>query len=196
VIVRLWETGAKEPKTLLLQSSSERRGGQPAALAAVQGEGPVVLVEGKALTELTPSVAQLRDRTVFPTFDLGDVKRARVSGDKPLVVEKSGETDWKQVEPARGPTKDGRVANVLLALKSLKWKEIASKGGDEAKFGLDRPELEVSVFKADGTEVGTLLVGKTDGAVTYVKVKAEPGIFAVSSKDLEDLRKARTDIPV
>jgi hypothetical protein len=196
VIVRLWETGAKEPKTLLLQSSNERRGGQPAALAAVQGEGPVVLVEGKALTELTPSVAQLRDRTVFPTFDLGDVKRARVSGDKALVVEKSGETDWKQVEPARGPTKDGRVANVLLALKSLKWKEIASKGCDDAKFGLDRPELEVSVFKADGTEVGTLLVGKTDGAVTYVKVKAEPGIFAVSSKDLEDLRKARTDIPV
>src|SRR5712671_710771 len=197
VIVRLWETGAKEPKTLLLQSSNERRGGQPAALAAVQGQGPVVLVEGKALTELTPSVAQLRDRTVFPTFDLGDVKRARVSGgDKPLIVEKSGETDWKQVEPARGATKDGRVANVLLALKSLKWKEIASKGGDDAKFGVDRPELEVSVFKADGTEVGTLLVGKTDGAVTYVKVKAEPGIFAVSSKDLEDLRKARTDIPV
>jgi len=197
VIVRLWETGAKEPKTLLLQSSNERRGGQPAAMAAVQGEGPVVLVAGKALTELTPSVAQLRDRTVFPTFDLGDVKRARVSGgDKPLIVEKSGETDWKQVEPARGATKDGRVANVLLALKSLKWKEIASKGGDDAKFGVDRPELEVSVFKADGTEVGTLLVGKTDGPVTYVKVKAEPGIFAVSSKDLEDLRKARTDIPV
>jgi len=196
VTVRLWETGAKEPKTLLLQSSSERRGGQPAALAAVQGEGPVVLVEGKALSELTPGVAELRDRTVFPAFDLGDVKRARVSGgDKPLVVEKSGETDWKQVEPTRGATKDGRVANVLLALKALKWKEIASKGGDDAKFGLDKPELEVTVFKTDGSELGTLLVGRSDGAVTYVKLKAEPGIFAVSSKDLEDLRKARTDIP-
>jgi hypothetical protein len=196
VTVRLWETGAKEPRTLLLQSSSERRGGQPAALAAVQGEGPVVLVEGKALSELTPGVAELRDRTVFPAFDLGDVKRARVSGgDKPLVVEKSGETDWKQVEPTRGATKDGRVANVLLALKALKWKEIASKGGDDAKFGLDKPELEVTVFKTDGSELGTLLVGRSDGAVTYVKLKAEPGIFAVSSKDLEDLRKARTDIP-
>ena len=79
----------------------------------------MVLVEGKALTELTPSVAQLRDRTVFPTFDLGDVKRARVSGDKPLVVEKSGETDWKQVEPARGPIQDG-ASRTLLAPKSLK----------------------------------------------------------------------------
>jgi uncharacterized protein DUF4340 len=196
VTVKLWETGAKEPKTLLLQSSPERRGGQPAALAAVQGEGPVVLVEGKALSELTPGVALLRDRTVFPSFDLGDVKRARVAGgDKPLVVEKTGETEWKEVEPTRGATKDGRVANVLLALKALKWKEIASKGGDDAKFGLDKPELEVTVFKGDGSELGTLLVGRSDGAVTYVKVKAEPGIFAVSSKDLEDLRKARADIP-
>ena len=196
VTVKLWESGTKDPKVLLLQSSTERRGGQPAALAAVQGEGPVVLVQGKALTELAPGVAELRDRTVFPAFDLGDVKRARVTGgDKPLVVEKSGETDWKQVEPNRGATKDGRVANVLLALKALKWKEIASKGGDDAKYGLDKPELEMSVFKADGSEVGTLLVGKSDGAVTYVKVKAEPGIYAVSSKDLEDLRKARTDIP-
>ena len=196
VTVKLWETGAKEPKTLLLQSSPERRGGQPAALAAVQGEGPVVLVEGKVLSELTPGVAQLRDRTVFPSFDLGDVKRARVAGgDKPLVVEKTGETEWKEVEPTRGATKDGRVANVLLALKALKWKEIASKGGDDAKFGLDKPELEVTVFKGDGSEIGTLLVGRSDGAVTYVKLKAEPGIFAVSSKDLEDLRKARADIP-
>jgi hypothetical protein len=196
VTVKLWESGTKDPKVLLLQSSTERRGGQPAALAAVQGEGPVVLVQGKALAELAPGVAELRDRTVFPAFDLGDVKRARVTGgDKPLVVEKSGETDWKQVEPTRGATKDGRVANGLLALKALKWKEIASKGGDDATYGLDKPELEMSVFKADGSEVGTLLVGKSDGAVTYVKVKAEPGIYAVSSKDLEDLRKARTDIP-
>lgn len=196
ITVKLWETGAKEPKTLLLQPSTERRGGQPAAIAAVQGEGPVVLVEGKMLAELTPGVAELRDRSLLPAFEPGDVKRARVTGgDKPLVVEKTGDAEWKQVEPTRGNTKEGRVANLLYALKALKWKEIASKGGDEAKFGLDKPEVEVTVFKADGSELGTLQVGRSDGAVTYVKVKTEPGIYAVSSKDLEDVRKARTDIP-
>jgi hypothetical protein len=196
VSVKLWEAGAKEPKTLLLQSSPERRGGQPAAVAAVQGEGPVVLVEGKVLAELTPGVAALRDRTLLPAFEISDVKRARVAGgEKPLVVEKSGETDWKVIEPSRGSTKEGRVPNLLLGLKALRWKEIASKGGDEAKFGLDKPELEVTVFKNDGAELATLQVGRTDGAVTYVKLKAEPGIFAVSSKDLDDLRRARTEIP-
>jgi hypothetical protein len=198
VTIRLWEEGAKAPKTLLLQSSAERRGGQPAALAAVQGEGPVVLVEGKMLAELAPGVAELRDRSLLPAFDIGDIKRARLAGggDKPLVVEKSSESEWKVVEPARGNTKEGRVASLLLTLRSLKWKEIAAKTPDDAaKFGLDKPELAVTVFKDGGAELATLLVGRTDGAVTYVKLKADPGIFAVSSKDLDDLRKARTEIP-
>jgi hypothetical protein len=196
--VRLWEDGAKAPKTLLLQSSAERRGGQPAALAAVQGEGPVVLVQGKMLSELAPGVAELRDRSLLPAFELGDIKRARLagSGDKPLVVEKSGESDWKVVEPARGSTREGRVASLLLTLRSLKWKEIVAKSPDDAaKFGLDRPELELTVFKDGGVELATLRVGRTDGEVTYVALKADPGIFAVSSKDLDDLRKARTEIP-
>ncbi|MGH7349743.1 MAG: DUF4340 domain-containing protein, partial [Candidatus Rokuibacteriota bacterium] len=197
VTVKLWEEGAKAPKTLLLQSSSERRGGQPAALAAVQGEGPAVLVDGKMLADLAPGVAQLRDRTVIPAFDLGDIKKARVAGgDKPLVVEKSDETEWKVVEPARGGTKQGRVASLLLALKALKWKEIAAKGPeDAAKFGLDKPGMEVTLFKNGDAELATLQVGRTDGAVTYVKLKADPGIYAVSSKDLDDLRKASTEIP-
>jgi hypothetical protein len=118
------------------------------------------------------------------------------AGDKPLVVEKSGETDWKMVEPSRGNTKEGRVTSLLLGLKALKWKEITAKGPDDAaKWGLDKPEMEVTLFKDGGAELATLVVGRTDGAVTYVKLKADPGIFAVSSKDLDDLRKARTEIP-
>ena len=194
--LKLWEEGAKEPKTLLLQPSTDRRGGQPTAVAAVRGEGPIVLVEGKMLADLAPGTAELRDRTVVPAFDVGDIKRARVTGgEKPLVVEKSGDSDWKMVEPSKGKTKEARVTTALLALKALKWKEIASKGGDDAKWGLDKPELEVSLFKADGAEVATLLVGRSEGAITYVKLRAGPAIYAVSTKDLEDLRKARTEIP-
>lgn len=197
VTIKLWEEGAKAPKVLLLQSSSERRGGQPAALAAVQGEGPVMLVEGKALAELAPGVMELRDRALLPAFELGDVQKARVAaGEKPLVVEKSGESEWKVVEPARGSTKDGRVASMLLTLRSLKWKEIAAKGPeDPARFGFDKPELEVTVVKKDGTDLATLVVGRTDGAVTYVKLKADPAVYSVTSKDLDDLRRARAEIP-
>jgi hypothetical protein len=197
VTVHIWEEGATAPKTLLVKASSEKRGGAPAAIAAVQGQGPVVLVEGKAVEDLSRTATDLRDRSIFPAFELSDVKRARVTAaGKPLVVERSGDNEWKVVEPSRGPAKEVRVSSLLLSVKSLRWKEIASaKGDDAARYGLDRPELEVSLLKADGADLGTLLVGKQEGELTYVRLKTGPAIYAVESKLVADLRKAPSDIP-
>ncbi len=196
VTVRIWEEGTKEPKTLLLGPSSEVRGGKPAAVAAVEGQGPVMLVDAKALQDLSKTEIDLRDKSLFPAFELSDVKRARVTAaGKPLVVERSGESDWKVLEPSRGSAKSDKVTNLFLGLKSLRWKEIASPKGDDApRYGLDHPELEVSLYKADGGELLTLLVGKQEGGVTYVRVKTAPTIYAVDSQLLADLKKAPTDV--
>ncbi|HET8578167.1 MAG TPA: DUF4340 domain-containing protein, partial [Methylomirabilota bacterium] len=197
VTLRIWEEGAKEPKTVLVKSSAEARQKEPMAVAAVAGQGPVVLVRAQALKDLSKTVSDLRDKSIFPAFDLKDVKRARVSaGGKRLVVERSGESDWKLLEPSRGSAREGRVTNVLLTLKALRWKEIVSpKGDDAARYGLDQPALEVSLLKADGGELGSLLVGKEEGGVTYVRLSTTPTIYAVESKSLEDLRKAQAEIP-
>jgi hypothetical protein len=196
VTVRIWEEGAKEPRTVLVGPSAEVRGGKPAAVAAVEGQGPVALVDAKALGDLAKSEMDLRDKSLFPAFDLADVKRARLmAAGKPLVVERSGESDWKVLEPSRGPAKGDKVTNLVLGLKSLRWKDIVSpKGDDPSRYGLDHPELEVSLYKGDGAEVGTLLVGKQEGAVTYVRVKAAPAIYAVDSQLLSDIRKAPTEV--
>ena len=61
------------------------------------------------------------------------------------MVERSGENEWKVVEPSRGPAKEVKVADLLMTLKALRWKDIVSaKGDDAARFGLDKPELEVT----------------------------------------------------
>jgi hypothetical protein len=195
--VKLWEEGAKEPKTLLLAASRESRDGQPAAVAAVAGQGPVVLVPATVLGDLGRTAADLRDRTLFPAFDVADVKQAQiVAGDSRVTVERRGDNDWRTTEPAKGAAKEPRVTDVLLTLKALRWKEIASPGGDEAaRYGLDRPEVEVALTGKDGSEIGSLLVGKQDGAVTYVRLKSSPEIYAIDSKALADLRKAPAEIP-
>ena len=197
VTVRIWEEGAKEPKTLLLRAFSEKPGGTPAAVAAVAGQGPVMLVEAKAVDDLSRGATDLRDRSVFPAFEPADVKRARIiGGGKVLVVDRSGENEWKVVEPSRGPAKEVKVADLLMTLKSLRWKDIVSaKGDDAARYGLDRPELEVSLAKTGDAELGTLLIGKREGDVTYVKLKSGPAIYAVEDKLVGDLRKAPSEIP-
>jgi hypothetical protein len=195
--VKIWEEGAKDPKVLLLAPSRETRGGQPAAVAAVAGRGPVILVEGKALAEIGRAPSDLRDKTLMPAFEPADVKRARLTaGGSTVTVERKGESDWQMVEPKRGATKERKVADLVFALKALRWKEIASpKGEDAPRFGLDKPNLEVTLFKADGGEIGSLLVGKTEGPLTYVKLKAAPAVYTIETKQMDEIRKAPSEIP-
>lgn len=195
VSVTLTEQGGPAPKTILLATSPETRGGQASAYAAVAGKGPVVLVDAKALAELGRSVTDLRDRTFLPGLEPKDVKRMRVrAGGRMVVVERSGEVDWKLVEGATGAAKSQSVENLLYTLRALKWKEIAAPGSQEAaKYGLDAPVLEATLLRADGSEIATILVGKREGDRIYAKLRALPAIYAVDPQALGPLPKLPDD---
>jgi hypothetical protein len=195
VRVNITEQGAAAPRTVLLAPSPEKRGGAPSAYAAVAGQGPVVLVDGKALDELSRSADDLRDRTLLSGLEPRDIKRMRVrAGGQTIVVERSGESDWKLVEGGSGAAKAATVDNLLYALRALKWKTIAAPTGDEpAKYGLDAPSLEVTLLKADGAEAGVLLVGKRDGEQAWVKLKSAPAIYTVDVKQLGETPKVPDD---
>ena len=195
VRVTISEQGAPAPRTLLLAPSTERRGGAPTAYAGLAGRGPVVLVDGKVLEELGRSVDDLRDRVLLSGLEPKDIKRMRVrAGGQTVVVERSGDVDWKLVEGGRGSAKAATVDNLLYALRALKWKSIATPTGDEpARYGLDAPTLEVTLLKADGAELAALLVGKRDGERAWVKLKAAPAIYAVDAKQLGEPPKVPDD---
>ncbi len=190
--VKVTVTDAEGPKALLLGPSPERRGGQPAAYAAVAGRGPVVLVDGSAMRDLARSINDLRDRTVLAGLEPKDVKRMQVAiGGQTLVVERSGETDWRVVEPAKGAAKGSKVEDLLYTLRGLKWKEIVAPGGeDPAKYGLAPPGVDVRLFRADGTEIGALLFGKQDADRLYLKTRSAAPIYAADPKQVGTLPKS------
>lgn len=195
VRVTVTEQGAP-PKTLLLAPSPERRAGQPSAYAALAGRGPVVLVDAKTLDELSRSATDLRDRTFLPGLEPRDVKRLRVrAGGQAAVVERSGELDWKFVEGGKGAAKGAAVDNLLYTLRALKWKELATPGGQEAaKFGLDAATFEATLLRADGSEIATVLVGRREGERVYAKLKALPAVYAVDPQALGQLPKVPDDL--
>ena len=196
VTVKIWEEGAKEPKTLLLGLSNAVKAGEPTGVAA-HPKGPVFIIEVKDVRDFSKTAADLRDKSVVSSFDMKEVKRVRLSvGDKRLLLERQGENEWRVLEPSKGPAKEIKVTSLLLTLRALKWKEIASAdGADAAKFGLDKPAVEIAVLKADGKEMAGLAVGRTDANLAYVRSKSSPAIYAVDPKMLEDIRKAPSDIP-
>jgi hypothetical protein len=185
VMLSLTDQGGA-PTTVLLAPSAERRGGQPSAYAAVADKGPVVLVEGKALDDLARSANELRDHSLFTGVEPKDIKRLRVRvGGQTAVLERSGESDWKLLEPTKGPAKAPRVEDVLFAVRALRWTDIVSpRGEDAAKFGLDAPSMEVVLLKGDGGELARLTVGKRDGDRAYVRAGNIPTIYAIDARTL------------
>ncbi len=195
VRISLWEQGASAAKIVLLAPSAERRGGRPMAYAGVVGQGPVVLVDAQLVQDFSKSAADVRDRSLFPFFDPRDVKRVRVrGGGQAMSVERKGETDWRVTEPKPGKAKENKVTDLLYTLRSLRWKDVVStRGDDAAKYGLDAPVVEVTLYKADGKELGSLVVGRKEADKAYVRTGTSPTIFSLDPKQLGDLPKIPDD---
>jgi hypothetical protein len=196
VRVSLREQGSTAAKTLLVGPSPEKRHGKPMAYAGVAGQGPVVLVDAQYLGDLSRSANDLRDRALFGFFDPRDVKQMRVkSGGQVMALERKSETEWRVIEPKAGTAKESRITDLLYNFRSLRWKEMVSaKGDDLARYGLDKPSLEVTLYKADGKELGSLMIGKKEADKVYVRTGGSPAIFALDPKQLGDLPKIPDDL--
>jgi hypothetical protein len=190
--VKVTVTDAEGAKSLLLAPSPERRAGQVMAYAAVAGRGPVVLVDGSVMRDLGPSASDLRDHTLLSGLEPKDIKRLQVTtGGQSIVLERSGDTEWRVVEPAKGAAKSAKVDDLLYTLRGLKWKDVVAAGGEEpAKYGLSTPALEVKLFRADGTEIGGVAFGKQDADRLYLKTRGAPAIYATDPKQVGTLPKS------
>jgi len=191
VRVSLWERDAKAPKVVTVAPSPEKRGGQATAYAELAGQGPAVLVEGRMVADLSKSVVDLRDHMLFSGLEIKTVKRVRVkSGGRTALLERSGATGWRMLEPRRGAAKDGSIEDLLITVSVLRWDEIVS--GDAKAHGLDAPSFEMTLFREDGAEVASLTVGKRDGTQVWVRTKGSV-IYTVATSRLGTLPKVPDD---
>jgi hypothetical protein len=175
--------------TVLLAPSPERRGNQPSAYAAVAGTGPLVLVDAAALKDLGRTLNDLRDRRLLGEVEPKDVKRVALKrGTQSMVLERQGDNEWRMVEPSKGAAKSARVDDLLYTARALKWKDIVAPRGEEpARYGLDPPELEITLQRADGSDIGTVLVGTREGDQVFVRTKTAPAIYTLEARQLGDL---------
>jgi hypothetical protein len=181
--------------TVVLASARETRGGAPSAYAAVAGKGPVVLVDAKLLADLARSANDLRDRRLLTGLEPRDVKRVRLqAGGQTMVLERTGDTAWRVLEPAKGAANAGKVDDLLFTLRAARWKDIvAPDGAEPARYGLDAPTLEIALFKGDGGEIATVQIGKREGDLAYVRTKSQPAVYSVESRTLPPTPKVPDD---
>lgn len=182
VRLTVWEREAREPRVLLLAPARER----DLAYAARLGGGPVVQVERAALADLARSVEELRDHALFGELRPDEVARVEIrQDDLTLVVERSGERQWRLVAPQAGSARAAVVDEVIRVLRTLKWRRrVAEQGWDPVQYKLDRPSTTVTLTGQDGRPLAALAIGKRGGGEAYVRVPGQPALYVIESKDL------------
>lgn len=131
---------------------------QGAVLGETSGTGVVTL-------DRTPF--ELRDKRVLP-FKKEEVAKVvfHLAGGGELVAEKAapdaGTADsWRIVAPVAGPAKTFKIASVLWTIGSIKSaKLVEEKPKDVGQWGIDSKSRGVTLYGADGRELGKLRVGK------------------------------------
>lgn len=194
VRLQIWEQGAKEPRALLLAPAREKDLAYATATGAGAG-GPVVLVEGKALADLSRSAQDLRDRSLFAAFDTRDVTGVRIQqGAQTLELARRGEDDWQLVSPKKGKARAARVSDIVWTLRNLKWRDLVAEQGWEAgRYGLEPPATTITLTGKDGKTLAALAVGKREKGDAYVRLPGEPALYAIESKSLGDIPSSPED---
>jgi hypothetical protein len=157
------------------------------------GESTVYTVKKSAVDYYSLSLSEFRERR-FATFDSKDVDAltADLPGGRRLSFQRTGEQSWDMLEPVKFAANDSEVRALLgrvSAMKAIQF--VTDDAGDLARYGLDAPRARITI-RFSGREPLTLLLGAPTGerdgeyALAYVKLEAEPSIYAARDGLLED----------
>jgi len=160
-------------------------------------ETRVVLVPSHLKSLMEKSLFDFREKNIFK-FEVDDVKSVKLRAKKTLwVVSKKGE-EWFFRNPVNALAKTSKIDDILSSLSNLKAKEFVSeekKKDDVKKYGLDRPEYEITLGMPFENQEVTFSLHKEEDklyATTSLSTKiveAEDNLLSDLEKEAEELRE-------
>lgn len=147
---------------------------------ALEGDDRIHAAERSALDPLAPSLFSLRDKrlTLLRTEDVAELQ-VRVRGSL-VVTAVRAEDAWRLVAPEEAPADAERIERVLDDLVLGRASEFIDEPSGLGTYGLDFPEMELSLARADGAATGFAL-GQAGGTV-YVRVDDARVLYAVPER--------------
>ena len=174
--------------TQRLLIGGETTQGTQKQIYAKRDDKPTVVALGDwSFRTLTKTSGQFRDKTVlgFDPSRVGKVVLARKDGTTVTLTRADG--GWK-VEGADGKPKDTAITTYLDDMRDLRGSDIAAEPATNlAQYGLDQPDLRITLTDKEGQGIGTVLAAKHDGK-EYVARDGTPTVF-----EARDYMYARLD---
>lgn len=170
--------------------ADERRG---ALYAKLEGETAVWVVDGQLLADLALDPRVLRDRQLL-VYDEREVERITIGYPRQtLVLERAG-GGWRVTQPVEGEAVPSVVQNILEVLPNLRYTALERDPSRELRhYGLDPPDLALTVGLRGGRELPTLAVGREEAGSRFVRVGRGGPVYSVDSRLFRALPDDPTD---
>ncbi len=146
---------------------------------------------GLGLEPLSTTLLGIRDKRLTLWTDQ-EVKELQVRVAGSLIVTALREADeWRLVAPSEEPADSRQIGRLLQDLVFSRASEFVDDPRDLSTFGLEFPELQISLARADG-ETQSFEVARA-GGTAYVRVDSAPVLYAVPERLLDDVPRTFFD---
>jgi len=201
--ITVWEKAptAQEATQHELVLGAEAPDGQ--GIYARLGEGPVIYLVGNTEAQriLSKTAFDLRNKKIL-AFAADQVQKMRVQYPTAnFTVERRGNA-WKLTEPQKQDiAQRWKVDHVLYELSTLEYaKIVADSPDDRSRYGLDVPQVQITVWQQDGSTLGPLVVGTTTDTVVpgtktvYAQAGPHTPLYALKADFLNSLPKTPNEL--
>lgn len=168
--------------------------GDGVVYAKDQSRPAIITIETSMLDDLTKDVGEYRQKDLFDAraFNASRIEVAR--GAETAVFEKSKsknkdgqeEEKWRQVAPTARDADQTKVENLVSAITGVRATGFAA---DDAKTGLNKPELTVTIRFDEGKREEKASFART-GSDGYASRGGEPGAAKVDIAAIENIVKS------
>ena len=162
-----------------------------------EGDSAVLLVDEELWKAIPTSAMALRDKTVF-AYDRGKLERVELESPKGKVALALQDGKWRITAPVALRADEGAMSQVLFKARDLRAKEFVAEDAKRlAAYGLDKPQVRLSVWEKDAKEPKTLLLAparEKDRAYATTLGPGAGGVAAVDATTLQDLARGVTDL--
>jgi len=189
--VDLSSFGLKEPKLTLTLGLKEK--GDTSILVGDNSpigsslyiklsDKPSVLLSSIARKDLTKSLYDLRDKTILD-FSTGSISKINVERENTKIDFEKKENNWTvKSGELNSKAENSEVSNLLSSINVGKIKSFEEETPtDLTQYGLDKPEIKITLKEKDNAKSHALLIGAKKGDTYYAKTEASKNIFTLKT---------------
>jgi hypothetical protein len=162
-----------------------------------EGDQTVLLLDEDLGRSVPAAAMALRDKSVF-AYDRGKLERVELESPKGKIALALQAGKWRITAPVALPADEAAMSQVLFKARDLRARDFVAEDGKRlAAYGLDKPQVRVTVWEKDAKEPKALLLApgkEKDRAYATVVGAGGATVAAVDASALADLTRGVTDL--